>query len=86
MGVAMTDRVQAEIFDPFRQGNSAYIGSMDIEVGFASKTKIQEAPYDQDVLAREVLKVNVFGHLNATVDQSSTRSLTARCSHQVKGF
>ena len=57
MGVALTDLLQAEIFDPFTQGNQAYIGAMDIEVGFASTRKITEAPYDQDDLAKEITKV-----------------------------
>jgi vesicle-fusing ATPase len=57
MGIALTDMLQAELFDPFTQGGQAYIGSMDIEVGFASTRKITETPYDQDDLAKEITKV-----------------------------
>lgn len=57
MGVALTDQLTAEPFDAFSRGNSAYIGSMDIEIGFASTRKIVDAPYDQDDLAKEVTKI-----------------------------
>lgn len=57
MGVALTDQIQAEVFDPFSQGNQAYIGAMDIEIGFASTRKTTDTPYDQDDLAREITKV-----------------------------
>ncbi|KAL2437111.1 Vesicular-fusion protein sec18 [Exophiala dermatitidis] len=57
MGVALTDQVQAEVYDPFSQGNQAYIGSMDIEIGFASTRKVTDTPYDQDDLAREITKL-----------------------------
>ncbi len=57
MGVALTDVLAVEIYDVFSQGSQAYLGSMDIEVGFASKNKTPQAPYDQDDLAKEVVKV-----------------------------
>jgi vesicle-fusing ATPase len=57
MGVALTDTLQVELFDIFSQSNQAYLGSMDLEVGFASKSKTPETPYDQDDLAKEVAKV-----------------------------
>lgn len=57
MGVALTDQLQAEVYDPFSQGGQAYIGAMDIEIGFASTRKVTETPYDQDDLAREITKV-----------------------------
>lgn len=57
MGIALTDQVQAEIYDVFSQGAQAYLGSLDLEVGFASKTKTPQTPYDQDDLAKEVSKV-----------------------------
>ena len=57
MGVALTDVLQVEMFDIFSQTSQAYLGSMDIEVGFASKSKAVETPYDQDELAKEVIKV-----------------------------
>ncbi|EXJ53430.1 vesicle-fusing ATPase [Cladophialophora psammophila CBS 110553] len=57
MGVALTDLLQAEVYDPFSQGSHAYIGSMDIEIGFASTRKTTDTPYDQDDLAREITKL-----------------------------
>lgn len=57
MGIALTDQVQVEPYDVFSQGAQAYLGSMDLEVGFASKSKTPQTPYDQDDLAKEVSKV-----------------------------
>ncbi|RMZ75137.1 hypothetical protein DV738_g5634, partial [Chaetothyriales sp. CBS 135597] len=57
MAVALTDTLQVEHFDIFAQGSQAYLGSIDIEIGFASKTKTVETPYDQDELTKEVVKV-----------------------------
>ncbi|KAF1356135.1 vesicle-fusing ATPase [Delphinella strobiligena] len=50
MQVALTDIVDAQPYDPFSQGASSYLGTMDIEVGFAGK-KSTDRPYDQDELA-----------------------------------
>lgn len=50
MQVALTDVVDAQPYDPFSQGSSSYLGTMDIEVGFAGK-KATDKPYDQDELA-----------------------------------
>ncbi|KAK3321121.1 P-loop containing nucleoside triphosphate hydrolase protein [Cercophora scortea] len=49
-GVGMMDELVGEIYDPFSQGGQAYIGSMDVEIGFASAKKSIDAPYDQDEL------------------------------------
>lgn len=49
--VGMMDPVVAELYDPFSQGSQAYLGSLDVDIGFASLKKITEVPYDQDVLA-----------------------------------
>eukprot|EP00136_Aspergillus_niger_P010194 XP_003188590.1 vesicular-fusion protein sec18 [Aspergillus niger CBS 513.88] len=54
-GVAFTDTVSVQIYDPFSQGGQAYVGSTDIEVGFAGKKRV-ETPYDQDELASVVIK------------------------------
>jgi len=56
-GVAFTDSVKVQLYDPFSQGGQAYLGSTDIEVGFAGK-KRTEVPYDQDELASAVIKVS----------------------------
>jgi vesicle-fusing ATPase len=50
------DELTAELFDPFSQGGPAYLGSMDVEIGFASQRKIVADTYDQDVLAGLVIK------------------------------
>jgi vesicle-fusing ATPase len=67
MRVALTDMLQAEFYDPFTQGGQAYIGSMDIEIGFASARKITETPYDQDDLARDIIKVCGMPHTAGTI-------------------
>ncbi|KAL1969577.1 hypothetical protein VTN77DRAFT_8130 [Rasamsonia byssochlamydoides] len=54
-GVALTDSVKVQLYDPFSQGGQAYLGSADIEVGFAGK-KRTDVPYDQDELANAVTK------------------------------
>ncbi|KAJ9295602.1 hypothetical protein DTO271G3_6058 [Paecilomyces variotii] len=54
-GVAFTDTVKVQLYDPFSQGGQAYLGSTDIEVGFAGKKRV-ETPYDQDELASAVIK------------------------------
>lgn len=55
-GIALTDQVQVELYDPFKHGGQAYLGAMDVEVGFAGK-KSTETPYDQDDLAQAMIKV-----------------------------
>lgn len=57
MGIALTDMVNAEMYDPFSNGGQAYLGSMDMEVGFASQKKQEQKPYDQDELAKIVTGV-----------------------------
>lgn len=54
-GVAFTDAVKVQMYDPFSQGGQAYLGSVDIEVGFAGKKRV-ETPYDQDELGSVVVK------------------------------
>lgn len=56
MGIALTDFVNIEPYDVFSSGSQAYLGSMDVEIGFAGK-KVTEVPYDQDELAKIVTKV-----------------------------
>ncbi|KAI9674121.1 MAG: transport between ER and Golgi ATPase protein [Caeruleum heppii] len=53
--VSLQDTVVAEIYDPFLQGQQVYLGSMDVEIGFAGR-KSTEAPYDQDELARHFIR------------------------------
>ena len=51
MQIALTDVVDVQAYDPFSQGAQSYLGSMDVEVGFAGK-KSTDVPYDQDELAK----------------------------------
>lgn len=57
MGIALTDMVNVEQYDPFAAGSQAYLGSMDVEIGFASQKKQEQKPYDQDDLEKEVKRV-----------------------------
>ncbi|KIX03460.1 uncharacterized protein Z518_07012 [Rhinocladiella mackenziei CBS 650.93] len=57
MGIALTDQLQVEVYDAFGQGGQAYIHAMDIEIGFASTRKVVDTPYDQDDLAKEIVKL-----------------------------
>lgn len=57
--------VQAEMYDPFDGGRNrnAYLGALDVEVGFASVKKVTETPYDQDVLEeafKQVFENQIF--------------------------
>ena len=53
---SLTDTVTMAPYDPFSAGKQAYLGSLDLEVGFASK-KITEEAYDQDDLAKVFIRV-----------------------------
>ncbi|CAK4034433.1 Vesicular-fusion sec18 [Lecanosticta acicola] len=56
MQVALTDTVEAEVFDPFRQGGQAYLGNMDVEIGYATRTAPPNVPpFDQDQLAEHLI-------------------------------
>ncbi|TPX14352.1 uncharacterized protein E0L32_005548 [Thyridium curvatum] len=55
-GVGLRDTIMGEYYDPFKQGNQAYLGSMDLEIGFASTRKTTEEQYDQDVLEQLFLQ------------------------------
>ncbi|KFA60871.1 hypothetical protein S40285_04838 [Stachybotrys chlorohalonatus IBT 40285] len=51
-GITMRDQFTGEIFDPFASGGKAYLGSVDLEIGFASSSKKTEVPYDEDELSK----------------------------------
>ena len=57
MGIALTDEVLVEPYNPFSQGGQAYLGAMDLEIGFASMKKKVDSPYDQDELSKVVTQV-----------------------------
>ncbi len=56
--VSLMDTVTAQIYDPFKHGSHHYLGSMDLEVGFAGR-KVTEALYDQDELANHFIRVGI---------------------------
>ncbi|KAJ9624013.1 transport between ER and Golgi ATPase protein [Taxawa tesnikishii (nom. ined.)] len=56
MQVALTDMVDVQPYDAFAQGGQSYLGSMDIEVGFAGTKKTTDVPYDQDELAKAFIQ------------------------------
>lgn len=49
--ITIRDSFSGEIYDPFASGGKAYLGSVDLEIGFASTSKKTEVPYDEDELA-----------------------------------
>ncbi|KAK4184720.1 putative vesicular-fusion protein SEC18 [Podospora australis] len=49
--IGMMDELVGDVYDPFSQGGQAYLGSIDVEIGFASPRKISDEQYDQDELA-----------------------------------
>ncbi|QQK46961.1 NsfA [Penicillium digitatum] len=54
--IGLRDAIKVQLYDPFSQGGQAYLGSVDVEVSFASTKKRVEAPYDQDELAQAVIR------------------------------
>ncbi|KAH7320061.1 vesicle fusion factor [Stachybotrys elegans] len=57
-GISMRDSFTGELFDPFAAGSNAYLGSLDVEIGFASQNKKTDAPYDEDELSKQF--INTF--------------------------
>lgn len=47
----MRDTFFGHVYDPFSAGGKAYLGSLDVEIGFASPNKKTEVPYDEDELS-----------------------------------
>ncbi|KAH8164186.1 hypothetical protein CIB48_g4067 [Xylaria polymorpha] len=50
-GITMTDQFTGELYDPFASSGKAYLGSLDVEIGFASLKKRVDTPYDEDELS-----------------------------------
>ncbi|PHH84689.1 hypothetical protein CDD83_1542 [Cordyceps sp. RAO-2017] len=50
-GITLRDEFTGEIHDPFSSGKKAYLGSLDVEIGFASPSKKTDTPYDEDELS-----------------------------------
>ncbi|KAF3931361.1 hypothetical protein ABW20_dc0100980 [Dactylellina cionopaga] len=51
----LQDRVAVRKYDPFTSGKQAYLGALDVEIGFATK-KTSEELYDQDDLSKLVVR------------------------------
>ncbi|KAI1427503.1 P-loop containing nucleoside triphosphate hydrolase protein [Xylaria sp. FL1777] len=51
-GITMRDTFTGELYDPFASGGKAYLGSLDLEIGFASIKKRVDTPYDEDELSK----------------------------------
>ncbi|RYP65709.1 hypothetical protein DL769_006240 [Monosporascus sp. CRB-8-3] len=51
-GITMRDTFTGELYDPFASGGKAYLGSLDLEIGFASPKKKTEISYDEDELSK----------------------------------
>ncbi|KAF7546220.1 hypothetical protein G7046_g9359 [Stylonectria norvegica] len=51
-GITMRDQFTGQVYDPFATGGKAYLGSVDLEIGFASMTKKSATPYDEDELSK----------------------------------
>lgn len=50
------DTVVVEEFNPIELGQKSYLGSVEIAIEFASKSKATDAPYDQESLAKHFIK------------------------------
>lgn len=62
-GIGLQDALEGEVYDPFSTGMPPFVGSMDVEIGFASVKKFSsEAQYDQDQLAADFNK-KFDGHI-----------------------
>lgn len=55
MRVAGTDKVMAQVYDPFASGSKPYLGTLDVEIGFASANPKPHAPFDEDELSKQFI-------------------------------
>jgi vesicle-fusing ATPase len=51
IGLGPNDLIQVEKYEPFSQGEQGYLGTIDVEIGFASK-KMTDQAYDQEELEK----------------------------------
>ncbi|RDA89639.1 hypothetical protein CP533_0748 [Ophiocordyceps camponoti-saundersi (nom. inval.)] len=51
-GISMRDQFVGQIYDPFSAGSDAFLGTLDVQIGFASAQKKTETPYDEDDLSK----------------------------------
>jgi len=51
------DVVTVDLYDPFAQGGQSYLGTIEVEAGFATRKK-SDVPYDQEELGALFRKVH----------------------------
>ncbi|KAK8087142.1 hypothetical protein PG994_002116 [Apiospora phragmitis] len=56
-GIGTQDTFMGVQYDPFSRGSKAYLGTIDLEIAFASPKAVTDKPYDQDELAKVVESV-----------------------------
>ncbi|KAK8107904.1 uncharacterized protein PG998_009917 [Apiospora kogelbergensis] len=56
-GIGTQDTFVGVQYDPFSRGTKAYLGTVDLEIAFASPKAVSDQPYDQDELAKVVESV-----------------------------
>ena len=54
--ISLQDIVHLKKYDPFQEGGPRYLGSLDVEIGFATSRET-ETPFDQDELQQYFSKV-----------------------------
>lgn len=45
------------LYDPFQEGGNRFLGSLDVDIGFAGSRNNTDRPLDQDELAQHFTKV-----------------------------
>lgn len=55
-GISILDNFVGEFYDPFANRDKVYLGTLDLQVGFASFSRKTDAPYDEDELAAQFYK------------------------------
>ncbi|KAH8677832.1 P-loop containing nucleoside triphosphate hydrolase protein [Xylariales sp. PMI_506] len=54
--LALRDEFLGQAYDPFTKGKNVYLGTMDLEIGFARPSRTTDTPYDQDELASKIVQ------------------------------
>jgi vesicle-fusing ATPase len=54
--IGLQDVFTGELYNPFAQGGQAYLGALDVEIGFASAKKTTSTPYDEEALTEIFLR------------------------------
>ena len=54
--ISLQDTVHLKKYDPFQEGGPRYLGSLDVEIGFATSRETED-PFDQDELQQYFSKV-----------------------------